>query len=153
MGKSVCILLACFPGLYYAVPRRPEIADVLQRHDHAFTSAVGAIVECAAPHLLDALFVPPSRKAPKDGRNARDTTLVDASLSMVGHVLHAIQLPFQEADRGVDNVLECVVRHIANAQHGEASKILRGLNVSTDPWCGVRLVCVRVRLSLFSFAK
>jgi hypothetical protein len=118
MWKSVCILLACFPGLHYAVPRRPEIASVLQRHDQAFESAVGAIVECAAPHLLDALFVPPSRKAPKDGRNARDTTLVDASLSMVGHVVHAIKLPFQEADKGVDNVLECVVRHIASAQHG-----------------------------------
>ena len=118
MLQCLLVLLLSCASLTDAAPRKPEIADVLQRHAHSFASAVDAVVECAAPHLLNAAFIPPPKKTPKDGRNARETTLVDASLSMVEHVLYAIRLPFQEADKGVDNVLQCVVQHLANAKDG-----------------------------------
>jgi hypothetical protein len=106
-------ILLAFAPFFCGAGRHPRVVEVIGKHAAAFAKAEHILANSAVSKLLQVAFQPPLRKQPKDGRNAAETTLVPASLSMVGAIKFAVQLEMPEFDKSVDPVLAAVIEFVA----------------------------------------
>ena len=113
---SILLLLAFFVNDVPAAPRQERdqrISSILFKHSSAFVKAQTVIANGAVQAVLEVSFIPPSKKEPWDGRNARETTIVPSSLSMENAIIRAVGLYMPAADKSVDPVLSGVVKHVS----------------------------------------
>ena len=112
--KSLRLLFSCLL-VASGTNRDPRVVAVLAKHAAAFVQAEVVLSEACIGGLLSVPFIAPLRKQPKDGRNAAETTLVPAGLSMVEAVRYSISLSMPVFDKSVDPVLSAVVQHVAKS--------------------------------------
>ena len=82
--NGLSAILLAFAPFFCGAGRHPRVVEVIGKHAAAFAKAEHILANSAVSKLLQVAFQSPLRKQPKDGRNAAETTLVPASLSMVG---------------------------------------------------------------------
>ena len=108
------LLLLFGSRLASCVDRDPRVLTILDKHAGSISKAVHLITSVIHDDLH--VFIPPF-EAKQAGSNipARESTLIDASLSMVHAVRSALQLDFPSKVSRVDVVLQALIPIIADA--------------------------------------
>ena len=137
---SFLFLLSCGSHVVSGVDRDPQILNVIGKHSESVANAVSLVRGAMHSELF--VFNPPfCIKQPGGNVPARESTMVDASLSMAHAVRRGLQLDFPARVSKVDVVLQALVPVIASAGGsivgrresarvalGAASQLVSGLN-------------------------
>ena len=91
------------------VRRDGRILNLLKKHSASLAGAVALITSCIPKTLMDAHVPEYFAKMPSPCIPARETTMLDSSLSMVDFTMEALKLPFPEHGNGLDDVLKTLI--------------------------------------------
>ena len=114
MVQLFIFLLSCV-SFGASAPRHPRVAEVLLQHDALVCSAVQMVRGNDVFGMLDVFLPPCPPKAKQSTLNARESTIVDASLNMIDAISAAVRVEWRSSNRVVDPVLQKVIRVVSDS--------------------------------------